>query len=193
MHTSNETILFADNLAAPTDTGWSWLRETPSSTRIQDNALEIRVEPGLADTVKNALVRTIADRANLTYAIEVTVTNHTAPTQQYEQAGITWYVDGKPVFKEVIELIDGDLYIIPGRKPIAAKRVRLRLIVTADTWSAQFRPEGETEFQTADTGDLPPPGNDQVSIQCYNGPEGKDHWIRFEHFCIKKLPATKKR
>ena len=26
--------------------------------------------------------------------------------QQYEQAGITWYNDGKPVFKEVKELVD---------------------------------------------------------------------------------------
>jgi hypothetical protein len=69
------------------------------------------------------------------------------------------------------------------------KSVRLRLIVTADTWEAQYRPEGETDFQTADTGQLPPPGNDQVSIQCYNGPEEEHHWIRFEDFCIKQNPT----
>ena len=49
--------------------------------------------------------------------------------------------------------------------------VRLRLIVTADSWEAQYRPEGEDQFHTADQGELPPPGDDQVSIQCYNGPE----------------------
>ena len=52
---------------------------------------------------------------------------------------------------------------------------------------AQYRPEGETDFKTADTGNLPPPGQDQVSIQCYNGPEDEAHWIRFEDFCIKKI------
>ena len=183
---SDENILFSDKFDGQLDSSWSWLRENPSCRRIQNGGLEIRVEPGVADTVKNALLRPAPDRSEGTYAIEVTVTNHTPATQQYEQAGITWYHDGKPVFKEVKELIDGGLYIIPGRKPMPTKSVRLRLIVTADAWEAQYRPEGETDFQTADTGQLPPPGNDQVSIQCYNGPEEEHHWIRFEDFCIKQ-------
>ena len=109
------------------------------------------------------------------------------PAQPYEQAGITWYSDGKPVFKEVKELLDGELYIIPGRQPMPAKSVRLRLLVTADSWEAQYRPEDATEFQTAATGDLPSPGDDQVSILCYNGPADTEHWIRFENFRIKSL------
>jgi hypothetical protein len=109
------------------------------------------------------------------------------PTQQYEQAGITWYHNGKPVFKEVKELIDGDLYIIPGRPSMRTKSVRLRLVVTADSWEAQYRPEGASEFLTAATGELPAPGADQVSIQCYNGPPEAEHWIRFEDFAIKRL------
>ena len=65
------------------------------------------MQPGVADTVKNALVRPAPDRRKGRYAIEVTVTNLTPPTQQFEQAGITWYHKGKPVFKLVKELIDG--------------------------------------------------------------------------------------
>ena len=42
-------------------------------------------------------------------------------------------------------------------------------------------------FQTAATGELPPPNNDQVSIQCYHGPPDEEHWIRFEQFSIKQL------
>ena len=187
MPPSDEQIIFADPFNDELDLDWSWLRENPSCRRIQDSGLEIQVEPGVADTVKNALLRPAPDRTDGKYAIEVTVRNHTHPTQQYEQAGITWYHDGKPIFKEVKELIDGDLYIIPGQKPMPTKSVRLRLIVTADTWEAQYRPEGETDFKTADTGNLPPPGQDQVSIQCYNGPEDEAHWIRFEDFCIKKI------
>ena len=118
------------------------------------------------------------------YAIEVVVTNTAPPTQQYEQAGITWYCGGKPVFKVVKELIDGGLYIIPGKVPMESQTVRLRLLVTRDTFTAQFQPDNKGEFKTAASGPLPPPDNDQVSIQCYNGPADAEHWIRFEDFRI---------
>ena len=187
MSASKERIIFEDNFAGKLDKEWLWLRENPDHWRIQDGGLEICVEPGVADTVRNALLRPAPDRSMGKYAIEVTVTNHTHPTIQYEQAGITWYSDGKPVFKEVKELIDGALYIIPGKQAMPTKSVRLRLVVTTDSWEAQYRPEGEAEFQTAAMGELSPPGDDQVSIQCYNGPADEEHWIRFESFCIKLL------
>ena len=187
MNSSNEQVIFEDRFDGVLDEGWSWLRENPDRWRIRDSGLEICVEPGDEATVRNALLRPAPDRGGGTFAIEVTVTNHTYPTQPYEQAGITWYNDGKPVFKEVKELLDGELYIIPGRQPMPAKSVRLRLLVTADSWEAQYRPEDATEFQTAATGDLPPPGDDQVSILCYNGPAETEHWIRFENFRIKSL------
>ena len=187
MNSSNEQIVFADNFADGLGAGWSWLRENPDCWRIQDGGVEIRVEPGVAETVRNALVRPAPDRSEGTFAIEVTITNHALPTQQYEQAGITWYNDGTPVFKEVKELIDGELYIIPGKQPMPTNSVRLRLLVTADSWEAQYCPQGATEFQTAASGELPPPANDQVSIQCYNGPADEEHWIRFENFRITRL------
>jgi hypothetical protein len=187
MNSADEQIIFEDHFDGELDAGWSWLREHPDYWHIRDGGLEIRVESGLADTVRNALLRPAPPRSEGTLAIEVTVANHTPPTQQYEQAGITWYHDGKPVFKQVKELIDGDLYIIPGKQPMPAQSVRLRLLVTAASWEAQYRPQDETEFHTAAAGELPPPGDDQVSIQCYNGPPDEEHWIRFEHFCIKLL------
>ena len=184
---STEQTLFTDTLNNTKDAGWTWLREHGGFWRHSAAGLEIRVEPGVADTVQNALLRAAPDRSQGTYAIEVDVFNHTLPTQQYEQAGITWYNDGKPVFKLVKELIDGDLYIIPGRKPMPAQGVRLRLVVTADSWEAQYRPDGDSDYQTAETGQLPAPNNDQVSIQCYNGPEQGEHWIRFANFTITRL------
>ena len=184
---ANEQTIFEDRFYSSLADGWTWLREHPGYWRFTDAGLEIRVEPGLADTVRNALLRPAPDRSTGTFAIEVDIRNHIRPIQQYEQAGITWYSSGKPIFKEVKELIDGNLYIIPGRKLMPENSVRLRLIVTAETWEAQYRPEGESAFQTADTGALPTPGNDQVSIQCYNGPEAGEHWIRFANLSIKKL------
>ncbi len=117
----------------------------------------------------------------------MTVTNHTPPTRQFEQAGITWYRDGKPVFKLVKEQIDGKRWIIPGKVPMPAKSVQLRLIVTADRFTAQFRPDGKGKFKTVAQGKLPPGKKDQVSIQCYNGPPDAEHWIRFDDFRISRL------
>lgn len=182
-----DQVVFEERFDGKLGEGWEWLREHAGAWRLQNNALEVRVEPGVAATVKNALLRKAPDRKAGKYAIDVTVTNTTLPTQQFEQAGITWYVDGKPVFKLVKELIDGGLFIIPGRKAMAAETVQLRLIVTADSFTAQYRPDGKGEFQTAATGKLPPPNNDQVSIQCYQGPPNAEHWIRFDDFRIVKL------
>jgi DnaJ-class molecular chaperone len=155
---------------------------------MRQGALEIRVQPGVAHNVKNALVREAPDRSRGKYAIDLTVTSTTKPTQQYEQAGITWYNNSKPVFKLVKELVNGQLMIIPGRKPMTSRTVQLRLIVTKNNFIAQFRPNAEGKFQTAAAGKLPAPGDDQVSIQCYNGPPNAEHWIRFDDFRILELP-----
>ena len=77
--------------------------------------------------------------------------------------------------------------LIPGKQPMPARSVRLRLLVTADSWQARYCPQGDTGFRTAAAGELPPPANDQVSIQCYNGPSDEQHWIRFDTFRIKRL------
>jgi len=189
-------VVFSDGFAGELGEGWTWLRENPAARRIAENALEIRVEPGVAQTVKNALLRPSPERAKGRFAIDVTITNLSPPTQQFEQAGITWYTDGKPVFKLVKELIDGKLYVIPGRKPLECNTVELRLIVSADRFTAQYRPEAKGEYLTAAEGKLAPGPNEQVSIQCYQGPLDAEHWIRFENFRITRLdgdsvPATK--
>lgn len=177
-------VVFEDRFDGKVADGWSWLREDAKTWRIKDGALEIRVEPGVAPTVKNALVRKAPDRSQGKLAFDVTVTFTAEPTKQFEQAGITWYRDGKPAFKLVHELIDGKTYIIPGKVPAPAKTVQLRLIVTKDRFVAQFRPDGKGEFRTAAEGPLPAGPNQQVSIQCYNGPPDAEHWMRFDDFRI---------
>ena len=98
MSTSNNQIIFEDHFDGNLDESWSWLRENPDHWRIENGGIEIRVQPGVADTVENALLRPAPNRNEGSFAIEVTITNHTHPTQQYEQAGITWYQDDKPVW-----------------------------------------------------------------------------------------------
>ena len=184
---TDEKVVFDDQFDGQLAEGWKWIRENSAHWCVRDGALEIRVVPGLAGTVKNALVRPGPDRNTGTFAIEVDVTNIAEPTQQYEQAGITLYQDNKPVFKFVKELVDGQVMMIPGRKPITHQTVQLRLIVSADSYTAQYRADKDTAFQTAATGNLPPPGNDRISIQCYNGPPHEEHWIRFDNFRIVRL------
>jgi len=184
---ANEEVVFQDRFDGKLAAGWSWLRENTNTWRLRDQALEIRVEPGGGDTVRNALVRPAPERAQGKFAIEVTVCNRTVPTQQFEQAGITWYSGGKPVFKLVKELVDGQLMIIPSRKPMTNECVQLRLVVTAGQYVAQFRPDAKGEFQTAAAGPLPPGAAEQASLQCYNGPPNAEHWIRFTDFRILKL------
>lgn len=184
---AGETVVFQDRFEARLADGWRWLREDASDWRMREGALEIHVRPGDAHTVRNALVRSAHDLRQGRHAIEVTVTNLKRPKQQFEQAGITWYTDGKPVFKLVKELVDGQLMIIPGRKPMTNDTVQLRLVVSGNAWTAQYRPDGKGEYQTAATGELPAPLNDEVSLQCYHGPADAEHWIRFDDFRIVRL------
>jgi hypothetical protein len=181
-------VVFEDSLKGKRAAGWHWLREHRGAWRQSAKGLEIRVEPGLADTVKNALLRNAPDRSRGRYAVEVTVESLAPPTQQYEQAGITWYQGSKPVFKLVHERIDGKTYIIPGKKPTDTRRVQLRLVVSRDAYVAQFRPEATGDFQTAASGKLPAGAEEKVSVQCYNGPPAAEHWFRFTDFRIIRLP-----
>ena len=182
---------FEDRFAGKLGPGWSWLREDPKAWRIEKKGLEIRVQPGDAMTVKNALVRAAPDRAKGKFAIEATVTNLSKPSNQYEQLGITWYIAGAPAFKMVRELIDGKRYVFPGKIPLDDDRVQLRVIVSADGFVGQFRVDPKGEFKTAAEGKLPPPEKDkkeEVSLQCYQGPPDAEHWMRFEDFRILELP-----
>ena len=117
-------LLFEDSFDTELGDGWTWLRENPDYWRIHEGALEIRAEPGHAQTVKNALLRDAPDRSQHKFAVEVTVTFASEPTQQYEQAGITWYHDKAPVFKLVHERVDGKLLVVPGHKPAPPMTVR---------------------------------------------------------------------
>ncbi len=179
-----DKTIFEDHFDHNLSEGWSWIRQQPAHWCVRDGALEIRIMPGNGNSVKNALVRKVPDRDTGALVIEVTITALSEPTQQYEQAGLTWYHDGKPVFKLVKELVDGQRMIIPGRNPMEHTTVQLRLVVTDGSYTAQYRVDGKGPFQTAGTGPLPPPGNDQISLQCYHGPPDKNHWIRFDNFRI---------
>ncbi len=181
-----EEVLFEDAFQENLAEGWRWLREDRDDWRVKDGALEIRATPGDANSVRNALLRPLPD-ADGPIAIEVSVTFTADLSEQYEQAGLTWYADDAPAFKLVHELIDGEYFVVPGKIPCAKKTVRLRLEVKGDKYVAKFREEGETDYRVAAEGDLAKGKDNQISLQCYHGPAAGDHWMRFQDFKILKM------
>lgn len=182
-------VLFEDGFEKELAESWRWLREDRDAWRIRDGGLEIRAQPGDANTVRNALIRDAPDRAaGRKYAIEVTVTNTTPPTEQYEQLGLTWYQEGKPVFKFVKERIDGETFVFPGKVPMKEKSVQLRLIVNGRRIIGQYRTGKDEPYATAVEAELPPAGEkDEISLQTYHGPADAEHWMRFDDFRIVEL------
>jgi hypothetical protein len=180
--------VFEDHFDGKLADGWSWLREEPAAWRLKDGGLEIRVQPGKAATVKNALVREVPDLELAAWTFQVTVTSTAEPIQQYEQGGLTWYHDGKPAFKLVKELVDGKVVVVPGNHPIGSKVVQLKLAVQGGKYTAQYRPDAQGEWQMAGSGSLPEggKGKNQISVQCYDGPPNVEHWIRFSDFRVLK-------
>jgi hypothetical protein len=166
--------------------GWTWLKQDKKAWRLSDQALEFRVLPGQV----NVLGRTLPDHSDKPYAIEVTLTSKPQPTRQYEQVGFFWYANGKQGTKFVKELIDGKIYVFPGKKELTEATVQMRLVVRGKKFTAQYRPDGKGEFLTAFTGNVPAAekGRLQIALVCYNGPTDAEHWVRFTNFRIAELP-----
>jgi hypothetical protein len=180
------TVIFEDKFEDKLADGWTWLRENGEDWRLTEEGLEIRPRPGDANSVQNALLLTLPALDDEDLSIEVTVTFTTELTQQYEQAGITWYADGAPAFKLVHERIDEEYFIIPGKVPAPEMTVHLHLELRGNKYVAKFRQDSEKEFRIAAEGELNRGAKNQVSLQCYHGPDQGDHWMRFSNFKITK-------
>jgi hypothetical protein len=183
-----ETTIFEESFSSELAEGWNWLRPNPARWCIRNGALEIRVMPGLADSVENALLRSLPKlEPNQAFAIELTMENLHEISNQYEQAGLTWYVDDRPVFKFVKEMVDGEILMIPGKVPVTGNWVQLRWEVTGEDYVARFRSDPKDNFQEAAQGKIPRGAREQISLQCYHGPKNAEHWFRFDDFRIKPL------
>jgi hypothetical protein len=111
------------------------------------------------------------------------------PTQQYEQVGLFWYVNGKQGPKFVKERIDGKVYVFPSKKEKAEETVTLRWVVEGKKYTAQYRPGGKGDFLTAYSDNLPgaEKGKLQVALTCFHGPTDAEHSVRIKDFRIVRL------
>ena len=183
-----QMIDFEDKFEGKLQDGWSWVRENEETKRFAENALEIRMEPFADVEAKNVLSRLAPKRiANHPYAVELNFRCTKPFSKQYQQTGLYWVQNNKTVFKFVRELIDGQLYVFPGKIPVTGDEVTLKVIVNGENVVAEFQPEGETVFRRVYEGKLPAATDDeQIGIQCWHGPENEDSWIRFKKFRIFK-------
>jgi len=188
---ADDGIFFEDPLQKKLKDGWTWLREVPDHWRITDNALEIKMEPRSGDNVRNILFRKPPKKDAGSFDVTVDVKALRPYTNQYQQAGLFWMQEDKTKLKFVMELIDGQLYVFPGKKPLQTEHVVLRLRIDGTKVVGEYQPDAKGEFFQAFEGQLPERNDatDQIALQCWHGPADAETWIRFQNFSIKK-PGT---
>ena len=180
-------VIFKDPFRKEFRDGWAWIREVPENWRITEEALEIKMEPLPKDGGRNILFRKPPKKAEGPFVVTVEVKAVQPYTNQYQQAGLYWLQDDKLRFKFVLEIIDGELCVFPGKKPLETAHVVLRLRVDGTHIVAEYQPDATGEFLTAFEADLTEVRNDEtdrISLQCWHGPVDAESWTRFQRFSI---------
>jgi hypothetical protein len=181
-----ETI-FEDKFEGRLKEGWVWKRENPKGYRFVRSKLEVLMEPFADQEARNVLSRLSPNRKSGTYQIELQFDAEMPFENQFQQVGIFWMQDEKVVFKFVREMIDGNVYIFPGKIPIEGESTFLRLTVSGDNVVAEFKTKEDGEYKPAFEGKLPTYAEgESVGIQCWHGPAKKEHWVKLRRFLIFK-------
>ena len=185
---SAEEVIFEEPFCKELRDGWSWLREVPEDWRITDEALEIKMEPLPQEGARNILFRTPPKKADGPFVVTVELKAVQPYSNQYQQAGLYWMQGGEVKFKFVLEIIDEELYVFPGKKPLEAEHVVIRLRIDGTQVIAEYQPNATGEFLKALEATLPERNDetDQISLQCWHGPAKAESWTRFQRFSITK-------
>ncbi len=196
-----EEVVVQEKFSGKLAAGWSWVREDTKAWRLTERGLEVQTQPGnmwgKTNDAKNLLQRDAPDASKGAVIAEVTVKNE--PTEQYEQAGITWYHDDSNMVKLVKERVDGKVHVVMGREENDATRTiallpkegvsfQLRLRVEGQKITGSYRIDEKGEWQEAGSCDLPAAkAPAKVCLQTYNGPAKAEHWVVFSGFSIRKV------
>ncbi|HWF19752.1 MAG TPA: DUF1349 domain-containing protein [Verrucomicrobiae bacterium] len=198
-----DEIIFQDEFKGHLGNGWSWVREHRDAWRVSGPApgLEVLIEPGNmwgpANNAHNLLVRAAPDASS--NEIQISVTFETHPTNQYEQADLTWYFDDSNMVKIGRELVDGKVSVVMGREekdktrtiaiiPIKTDTVRLQLEVKGNHIRGRYLSPDGTKWLQAGECDLPPSNlKPRISLQFYQGPANSTHWARVTGFRVIRL------
>jgi regulation of enolase protein 1 (concanavalin A-like superfamily) len=192
------TILYKDSLNSPPAKPWEWIRENPDAHRSGKNGLEIKIEPGglMGDgkDARNILVRPLPEGAK-SVMVQVDADHET----QFEQAGLILYQDDDTYIKLVLEMVDGEVWIVSiveieakaalinkVSRPDGEVRIALDLEegkVKTSCWGKEGKP---IELGAAEFPMKPLP---RVGVFTQSGQPEADRWARFCNFIISAKPA----
>ena len=186
------SVIFKEPFQKVLRDGWSWLREVPANWRITDDALELKMEPLPGGGARNILFRKPPTKADGPFVVTIEIKALQPYTQQFQQAGLYWMQGDELKLKFVMENIDDQLYVFPGKKPLETEHVVLRWRIDGTKLVAEYQPGATGEFLKAFEEQLPDrdDAQDRISIQCWHGPADTEAWIRFQKFSITK-PESK--
>ena len=190
---AQERTLFEEPFDEKLKEGWTWLREVPSDWRIREKALEIKMEPmPEGNRVRNILYRKPPVSAEGPFTISVEVNVLQPYSNQFQQAGLYWMQGTDLRYKFVMERIDGELFVFPGKVPIEAEHVVLRWRIDDTKIISEFQPKGTGEFRKAHEHTLPNRNDaiDRIALQCWHGPANAESWTQFKNFKITR-PETR--
>jgi hypothetical protein len=207
VHAAQMETEFRADFTKPLDITWKWIREDPAAWRLTNGALEIRLLPGNmwgpANDAKNVLTRHAPDPASTPQGLEIVATVTNRPTEQYEQVDLVWYYADSHMVKIGLELVDSKLSIVMGREeadrtrtisinPINAHTVDLRLLVTTNQITGDFRPHGTDVWKRAGECSVPLLAGvrPMISLQCYQGPAKAERWARITQLRISSAASA---
>lgn len=197
-----DPALFEENFDPALHDGWSWAREDPAAWKIEKSALIIRVQPGYLhadakekDRTKNVLLRDLPADSTLPVAVEVCVEND--PQVQFEHAGVIWYLDDANFVDLLHEGFGGKGSILmvtkkanqPHHDTAAcnSKLLWLRLVISGDDITGQFRESPTDAWHTVAKRKLPSPAKARVGVICGGGANDSDRVAKFSRFRIVQL------
>ena len=186
---AQERTIFEEPFDEKLKDGWSWLREVPGDWRLGDKALEIKMEPmPEGNRVRNILYRNPPKKEEGPFTVSVEVDVLQPYSNQYQQAGLYWMQGNELRHKFVMEMIDGELYVFPGKLPIESEHVVLRWRVDDTKIIAEYQPKATGEFRKAYEFTLPSRNDetDRIALQCWHGPANTESWTKFMNFKFTK-------
>ncbi len=190
-------VLFKEDFNGRLQPGWQWVREAADEWRIRDNELQVRSQPGRiwgGNDAKNVLL--VRPPKPQDVAASVSVAHQ--PKEQWEQAGLLWYVDDDNFVKLISEHIDGEMHVVIAREQAGQGRVvgkikvptanlQLRLKIQSKTVTGQWRVTDADAWSDAGTCDLDIKGDRRFGLFTQNGPADQVRWVRFDRFVIAEL------
>lgn len=202
-HAFAAEVLFEESFTGKLSPGWKWIREEPGAWRVKAGGLEVLVQPGNMwggqNNARNLLVRPAPELTGFD-SLEILVTVQNSPSHQFEQVNFVWYYDDSHMVKLGQELVDGQLSVVMGREekdqtrtiaivPLNSATVHLRAVIRKNLIQGFFRTNRSAEWK--DVGECtlpaPPDGKPHLSIQCYQGGPGIEHWARITNLRVTRI------